>query len=184
MFTINQVTLRALDRQDLNALYEWMSDPMLSMLAGWPALRTQSAFLHKYEQRIMNPPADRKTFALDYEGQFVGLLELAMIDHEQRRAAISIVLGVKELWGRGIGRTGLRLLLDYGFTVQNLERIYAEVYGFNQRSQRLMETVGFQKEGVLRQHELHNGQRQDLYFYGLLKEEFYTRYKSIFQLPS
>jgi RimJ/RimL family protein N-acetyltransferase len=89
---------------------------------------------------------------------------------------------VKELWGRGIGSTALRLLLDYAFTVQGLERVYAEVFGFNKRSQQLMERVGFQKEGILRQHDLHNGVRQDLHVYGILKPEFYERYETIFTI--
>jgi RimJ/RimL family protein N-acetyltransferase len=67
--------------------------------------------------------------------------------------------------------------------VRNLERVYAEVYGFNQHSLRLMERIGFQKEGVLRQHEIHNGARQDMHFFGILKAEFYQKYETIFKLP-
>ena len=87
------------------------------------------------------------------------------------------------MWGRGIAITALRILLDYAFTVRNLERIYAEVYGFNQRSMRLMERVGFQKEGILRQHEIHNGARQDMHFFGMLKAEFYQKHETLFKLP-
>ncbi len=65
-----------------------------------------------------------------------------------------------------------------------LERVYAEVYGFNTRSRRLMERVGFQQEGILRQHEIHNGVRQDMYIFGMLKPEFYHRYETIFTLPT
>jgi RimJ/RimL family protein N-acetyltransferase len=71
-------------------------------------------------------------------------------------------LGVKELWGHGIGSTALRLLLDYAFTMQGLERVYAGVFGFHKRSQQLMEWIRFRKEDILRQHDLHNGVRQDL----------------------
>jgi hypothetical protein len=60
---------------------------------------------------------------------------------------------------------------------------YSHVYGFNTRSQRLMEHVGFQREGILRQHDLQNGKRQDLHVYGILKPEFYERYPTIFTLP-
>ncbi len=67
--------------------------------------------------------------------------------------------------------------------MRSLERVYAEVYSFNQRSLRLMERVGFQEEGILRQHEIHNGVRQDMHFFGMLKSEFYQKYETLFKLP-
>ncbi len=182
MFTLNNTAIRPLETSDLDTMYDWEQNIELAILAGWTPLLSRTAFKQKYEQRINEPRDDMKYFAIDYEGQFVGVLQLAEIDHYERRAVISIVLGVKELWGRGIASTALRLLLDYAFTVHGLERVYSEVWGFNTRSQRLMERVGFQKEGVLRQHDLHNGTRQDLHVYGILKPEFYARYETIFAL--
>jgi RimJ/RimL family protein N-acetyltransferase len=183
MFTLNDVTLRPLATTDLDTWYTWEYTIELAMLAGWTPLLAKTAFKQKFEQRINEPKGEMKYFALDYESQFVGVLQLAEIDHFEKRAVISIFLGPKELWGRGIGSTALRLLLDYAFTVQGLERVYSEVYGFNTRSQRLMEHVGFQREGILRQHDLQNGKRQDLHVYGILKPEFYERYATIFTLP-
>jgi RimJ/RimL family protein N-acetyltransferase len=46
-----------------------------------------------------------------------------------------------------------------------------------------MERVGFQLEGILRQHELHNGSRRDMHVFGMLKSEFYERYETLFKLP-
>jgi RimJ/RimL family protein N-acetyltransferase len=183
MFTLNNVTIRPLATTDLDTWYAWEYDIELGMLAGWTPLLAKTAFQQKFEQRINEPKSEMKYFAVDYNDQFTGVLQLAEIDHFEKRAVISIFIGPKELWGRGIGSTALRLLLDYAFTVQGLERISAEVYGFNTRSQRLMERVGFQKEGILRQHELQNGKRQDLHVYGILKPEFYERYPTIFTLP-
>ena len=64
--------------------------------------------------------------------------------------------------------------------MKGLERVYAEVFSFNQRSQKLMEHVGFQQEGLLRQHDIHNGVRQDKYIFGMLRTEFYEKYETIF----
>lgn len=81
------------------------------------------------------------------------------------------------------GRTALRRLVDYAFAALNLERIYAEAYGFNLRLQRLMERMGFQCEGILRQHALRNGVRQDMPVVGLLKTDVYHGYPTLFALP-
>lgn len=182
MFALDTVSLRPLDTDDLDTLYDWEQNIEFSLLAGWTPLLARTAFKQKFEQRISEPRDDMKYFAVDYAGQFVGMLQLAMIDDYEKRAAISILIGAKEHWGHGIGSSALRLLLDYAFTVRNLERVYAEVWGFNTRSQRLMERVGFQKEGILRQHEIHNGVRQDVHLYGILKSEFYQSYETIFKL--
>jgi RimJ/RimL family protein N-acetyltransferase len=47
-----------------------------------------------------------------------------------------------------------------------------------------MEHVGFQQEGLLRQHDIHNGVRQDTYIFGMLKPEFYQKYETIFTLEA
>lgn len=153
------------------------------MLAGWGRLRSRAAFQQKHEQRIREPEDDLVVFGVESEGRLVGYVQLALIDRTERRAAVAIVIGDRSAWGRGVGSTALRILAGYAFAALNLERVYAEVYGFNLRSQRLMERVGFQREGVLRQHELHNGVRQDVHVFGLLKAEYYQRYPTLFELP-
>ena len=183
MFTLNNVTLRYLELDDIDTLYRWETDIELALWSGWTIPRIHAAFRQKYEQRITEPEKDLEMLGIEFEGQLVGYVQLAVIDDHERRAAVGILVGEKRMWGRGIASTALRILLDYAFTVRNLERVYAEVYGFNQRSLRLMERVGFQKEGILRQHEIHNGARQDMHFFGMLKAEFNQKYETLFKLP-
>lgn len=183
MFTIDNVTLRYLEFDDIDTLYRWETDIELAIWAGWTPPLSRAAFRHKYEQRITEPEKDLVMLGIEFEGQLVGYVQLALIEDDERRAAAGVLVGEKSMWGRGIASTALRILLDYAFTVRNLERVYAEVYGFNQRSLRLMERVGFQKEGVLRQHEIHNGARQDMHVFGMLKSEFYQKYETLFKLP-
>lgn len=181
MFTCEGVTLRPLEFDDIDLLYGWESDIELSLQGGWVPVLSRVAFRQKYEMRISDPNPDQKLFGIVFEERLVGYVQLARIDREEGIAAIGIVIGEKAFQGRGIGSTALRIVLDFAFKVTNLERVYAEVYGFNQRSQRLMEHVGFVKEGILRQHEVHNGERQDMHFYGILKSEFYQKYETIFK---
>lgn len=183
MFTIDNVTLRYLEFDDIDTLYRWETDIELAIWAGWTPPLSRAAFRHKYEQRITEPEKDLVMLGIEFEGQLVGYVQLALIEDDERRAAAGVLVGEKSMWGRGIASTALRILLDYAFTVRNLERVYAEVYGFNQRSLRLMEHIGFQKEGVLRQHEIHNGARQDMHVFGMLKSEFYQKYETLFKLP-
>ncbi|MBE3559290.1 MAG: GNAT family N-acetyltransferase [Ktedonobacteraceae bacterium] len=183
MLSLGEVTLRPLEPDDIDQLYSWESDSELNILAGWSPLRSRAAFRQVHEQRIMHPPDDLVTLGIQVGERLVGYVQLAQIEREERRAAVGILIGDKQAWGRGIGSAALRILLDYAFTIEELERVYAETYSFNTRSFRLMERVGFQLEGTMRQHEIHNGIRQDMHLFGMLKSEFYQRYPTIFRLP-
>ncbi len=184
MFSLNGVTLRPLELDDIDTLYAWECDSELEILAGWGPKRSRAAYRQRYEKRITEPEDDLAMFGIEVESRLIGYLQLYQIDEVERRAAVGFLIGEKMLWGRGIGTSALRLWLDYAFTVRSLERVFSETYSFNVRSQRLLERVGFQREGILRQHEIHNGARQDMHVFGILKPEFYQRYETIFKVPS
>jgi RimJ/RimL family protein N-acetyltransferase len=183
MFTYNEVTLRPFEIEDIDTFYKWDTNAEVNILSGWTPRRSKAQAQQFYEQRILEPPENLETFSILVKEQLTGYAQLALIDREEKRAAVGIVIGERQLWGRGIASTALRILLDYAFTVVGLEKVFAEVYGINTRSLHLMERVGFLKEGVLRQHEIHNGVRQDLHVFGMLKPEFYQRYETLFRLP-
>ena len=48
---------------------------------------------------------------------------------------------------------------------------------YNQRNY-----TSFTRKGILRQYEIQNGERQDMHVYGMLKNEFYKQYETIFKL--
>lgn len=180
MFRLNGVTLRPLERRDLGRVHAWACDAELESLSGWGRPLPRAAFAKKW--RALLERDDFVFFAIDAEGRLVGRLDLALIDREHRRCAVGLVLD-RAAWGRGIGGAALRLALDYAFTVENLDRVYAEVYAFNARAQRLMRGVGFASEGVLRAHDLHHGERRDLHVFGMLKGEFRRRHGRIIPGP-
>jgi RimJ/RimL family protein N-acetyltransferase len=183
MFSLNGVTLRPLEPDDIDTLYAWELDAELDILAGWGIKESRVAHRQRYEKRIAEPADDLTMFGIEAEGHLIGYMQLAAIDVYERRADVGFLIGEKTAWGHGFGTTALRLWLDYAFTVRALERISAETYSFNTRSQRLLERVGFQREGGLLQYENHTGVRQDMHLFGLLKPEFYARYETIFKLP-
>jgi RimJ/RimL family protein N-acetyltransferase len=183
VFTCDGVTLRPLGFADIERLYAWHIDGTVDRYSGWTRRRARETYESEWVKRILEPPADAVFFGIVWDGVLVGRLELAKIDRTDRHAAIGVILGDQTAWGKGIATTALRIALDYAFRVENLERVYAHVFGFNERSQRLMTRVGFVHEGVLRQHEVHLGERQDRHIYGMLKDEFAARYETLFAVP-
>ena len=184
MFTADGVTVRPLDLADRAPMYRWYLDGTADRFSGWSKRISRDAFDLKWERLILDPPSGIILFAIDVADACVGRIELARIDRDNRHAAVGLLVGETSQWGKGIGAAALRLVADVAFSIENLERLYAHVFGFNTRSRRLMLRVGFQAEGVLRRHELHNGLRQDMHVFGLLREEFYATNGTLFPLPA
>lgn len=78
-------------------------------------------------------------------------------------------------WGQGYGTEAAAAVVRYGFSVLDLHRIHANHYTRNPASGRIMQKIGMQHEGHLREHALHWGQFEDLELYGLLCSEWQAR---------
>lgn len=79
---------------------------------------------------------------------------------------------VPEHQGAGYGREMLTLAIDYVFATNNHPAVGASVYGFNDDSRGLLESLGFEEEGCLRNYGFIDGEYVDSYQYGLLREEW------------
>jgi [ribosomal protein S5]-alanine N-acetyltransferase len=62
--------------------------------------------------------------------------------------------------------------MEYGFDAMDLNRIHACPWSENLASVRLLETLGFQKEGVRRDEYWENGVFHDEALYALLRREY------------
>ncbi|MDE1182444.1 GNAT family N-acetyltransferase [Paraburkholderia sp.] len=67
----------------------------------------------------------------------------------------------KRFEGRGFAREGLRTAINHVFGVMNLHRVMANYRPENQRSARLLERLGFEKEGVARAYLKIDGEWAD-----------------------
>jgi len=70
--------------------------------------------------------------------------------------------------GRGYMLEAVRLVADYAFTKLQLHRIEAACIPGNERSVRVLEKAGFQREGLLRAYLRINGIWQDHHLYALI----------------
>jgi ribosomal-protein-alanine N-acetyltransferase len=78
----------------------------------------------------------------------------------------------KASWRQGIMREALHTMLAYGFDHMGLHRVEALVYVENDASIRLLESLGFQSEGLLRQYFRRGENYYDHWLLSLLKSEW------------
>ena len=106
------------------------------------------------------------------EERVVGFIDLSGFNWQARSAWVAIGIGPAEYRGRGLGTQAMRLLTRYAFEHLNLNRINLNVFGYNPGAMRSYEKAGSVLEG--RQRELLNryGQRWDMVYMGLLRDDW------------
>jgi len=74
--------------------------------------------------------------------------------------------------GKGYGTEALQLMVDYLFLAKEVHRVQANTDPENKASQRILEKVGFKREGVSRRSNFVRGQWRDECHYSILREEW------------
>lgn len=77
-----------------------------------------------------------------------------------------------QFWRQGIMSEALHTILKYGFGDRALQFVTAEVMLENVASRKLLEKLGFQSQGILKQHGFWKGQYHDLERFMLTKTEY------------
>ena len=174
--TINskRVSLRRYSASDVDPIYEIHSDPeVMRYLGGIPMmdLREAEKFLAKAIEGLRQGQSIEWGIARRSDNRLVGTITFFNLDAVAHRAEIGFSLG-RAHWGMGYMHEALQAALGYGFNELDLRRIEADTDPGNLPAIRLLERVGFQKEGYLRERWVVPDQTQDALFYGLLKREW------------
>ena len=105
------------------------------------------------------------------DGVFVGWCSLSRWDPDHRSAALTYCFD-KAAWGHGYATEAAQTLLGWAFGTLDLNRVQAETDTRNGASARVLEKLGFLREGTLREDCVVNGDVSDSWVYGLLRREW------------
>ena len=83
------------------------------------------------------------------------------------RAELGYAYG-RSHWGKGIGTEACRAVIDFGFQVLDLHKIYARHFVSNPASGRVMQKSGMEYEGTQKSHDYKDGRFEDVASYGIL----------------
>jgi RimJ/RimL family protein N-acetyltransferase len=111
-------------------------------------------------------------YVVEAGGKAVGTIGLSNIDVHHHRAEYGRFLIAPEYRRRGYGEAAMRALLDRAFGKMELHRVWGDVFAFNDPALRLDRKLGFQQEGVFRQHVLKGKLWLDVVRMGILEEEW------------
>jgi ribosomal-protein-alanine N-acetyltransferase len=104
------------------------------------------------------------------DGRLIGTCGMFRWNRHWRACMVGYELA-REAWGQGYMRETLLAVLGFGFVQMQLNRVEAQVHPDNVASLKLVERLGFVREGLLREAGWWGGQAQDLVQFSLLRRE-------------
>ena len=177
ILTTERLLLRELLPTDAAAVLLFRGDPEVQRYDDPPIQTLQEASEFILDMRVTCAAQQQQVWAVTVHGNdtVIGLVTLQFPEHRgdtyHRRAELGYGLA-QSSWGQGIGSEAVRAVLQYGFEVLKLNRIYADTIADNFRSVRMLERLGFVREGARREHSLEeDGRFHDSALYGLLRSD-------------
>jgi len=172
-----RVRLRWLKENDVDALFAIFSDERMMRYWSSPAMQ-QRPEAEELLLRIYRQFADKSGFQWGVErkvdGELLGTCTLFNIHRANMRAEIGYCLRSAH-WRQGYMGEALSTLIDYSFKDLKLRRLEADVDPENAGSLGILDQMGFQREGLLRERWNVAGQIQDSVVLGLLAREWQCR---------
>ena len=156
--------------EDSAGLFAEASDPEVTRWFSWGPYASEDE-ARAYLDRL--PRERERGIQLDLviehlEAGPIGITGFSEIARRDRRATIGSWLG-RSWWGTGANREAKALMCHLGFELLSLERIGSYTNTAHVRSQRALERLGFEREGLLRAFHRHDGKPIDVVVYGLLR---------------
>lgn len=170
-----EVGLRALELVDLNTLKNWRNiDSFRRNFREFKELNLTNQ--EAWFQIISKSPNDFMFGIVDLKsGELIGACGLLYTNWVIRSADFSFYIGKNELYidNSNVSKEAVNLLLNYGFNILNLNKIWMELYEFDVKKIDFFSNLGFQKDGKLRQNCFLDGKYWDSYIISLLRNEFH-----------
>ena len=165
------VIMTPLGRDDISESYlTWLNDPNVLRYRAPKAFPTTLSQLEEWVQSI--PARGDLVLAIRTrdEGRHVGNISLNSILWVHRSAELAIMIGAKDVWGRGCGTEAIGLLTSHAFSVMGMHRLWAD--SPNPAFNAAMRKLGWTLEGTRREAFHLDGKHVDFECWGLLDREW------------
>jgi RimJ/RimL family protein N-acetyltransferase len=155
-----------MEKEDLPLIKEWVNDlRIIGEYLPFPQ-ETVKELEKEYERTISN--GGKWFFIEKKDGTKIGYVAhyLARRQHE-----IGYMVLPRER-GKGYCSEAVTIMVDYLFLLKDIVRIQADADLHNLASRKVLENVGFKKEGVLRKLYFVRGEWRDAVLYSILRKEW------------
>lgn len=172
---LEQFRLRELTEHDAAGLLEYISDPEVNryisdedtpknIQEAFEEVKYWSSLFH-YKRSVYWTIARKK------DDKIIGSCGYNMWSMGHARGEISYDLA-RSCWNRGVMTKALKAITDFGFEKMKLNRIQATVAISNAASIRVLEKLGFKREGCLQEFGKLKESFEDSYMYAILRKDW------------
>jgi RimJ/RimL family protein N-acetyltransferase len=164
--------LRPLADGDAGAVFELFGDPEVVRFMSVRRLASEAEardFIAGIREGFLSGTLYQ--WGIELEGEVVGTCTLAGIDRQHRRAELGFAI-LRRRWGQRVVSRALPPVIELAFERLGLHRLEADADPRNEASLRVLEGLGFRREGLLRERYFQEGEAQDAVVFGLLRREW------------
>ena len=169
--TTERLKLRWMDERDVAGHYAVFADPAVARYWSsepWTDVAQSAEAIAATMAAYADGSGLRFGIELKESGELIGNASLHHFVEQNRRCEIGYALG-SQYWGKGYATEALRALVRHGFDALDLNRIEADIDPRNIGSARVLEKLGFRKEGYMPERWVVFGETADTVNYGLLR---------------
>lgn len=171
------VYLAAIEKADLIPLMRWRNLEVFKK--HFREYREISQELQEiwYQKEVLdNPTTIMFSIRKTEDDELLGCCGLCYINWVHRHADLSLYIGYEEAYidNKGYAKESCRLLFDYGFHQLGLNKIWTEIYEFDNKKKELFDQIGFKVDGILRENYFYEGRWWDSYLLSILQQEYHT----------
>ena len=169
-----RLLLRELTPNDEQSVYAFRSDYEVTRLnigAAYTSPLQAQLLIEGIRQEFEQQVAIRWGITRHDSAEVIGMCGFNYWNRTDRRASIGYDLA-RPAWGQGYMPEALKAMIAFGFEQMQLNRIEADCSAENVASQRVLEKLGFFKEGCSREQYFEHGRFHDLFLYSFLRREW------------
>ena len=169
----DRLLLRPIKESDADDIFEIFSDKEVMRyydLLPFSSINDAVNQVDIFRKCLSEKTMIRWGIELKESGKLIGTCGFFAFSEESLKAEMGYELN-SNYWNRGIMSEALKIIIDFIFRETDINRIEAYVEPMNTASSKLLESLGFTKEGLLRQYELCRGGLIDITIWGLLRTD-------------
>jgi len=164
-----KVNLRVMEKEDLPLFAEWVNKP--EFIGEYNPLRQLSRT--EIEKNYEKSSFEQGEFIIEKkDGSKIGYVWHFTTVHPAAKLLEIGYFMVPSETGKGYCSEAAKIIVDYLFLSKDIVRIQAHTDLRNAASQKVLEKVGFRKEGISRKSIFNRGEWRDAYLYSILREEW------------
>lgn len=164
------IKLRKITETSLPQIMHWRMLPEISQYMYTDPKLTMESQNHWFN-RIRNDDNVRY-WIIEVDDIEIGVLDIVDIDLTNLRCCWAYYIADGNFRGRGLGKILECNIYDYVFHRLNLNKLWCEVFTFNDSVIKIHQKFGSEIEGILRQHIFKNGQFYDVVRMGITKDKW------------